>query len=112
MKAILAKKQHRKRISMTITTICCAKRHIKRIVIIKNERSTTYIYGQIATGIGQATVGGLGINGRTFILNGAQLALYNTAGQCVATGIGQVTAPAPGVYVLKSGRMSWKMMMK
>lgn len=78
----------------------------------QNERSTTYIYGQIATGIGQATVGGLSINGRTFILNGAQLALYNTAGQCVATGIGQVTAPAPGVYVLKSGRMSWKMMMK
>lgn len=78
----------------------------------QNERSTTYIYGQIATGIGQATVGGLGINGRTFILNGAQLALYNTAGQCVATGIGQVTAPAPGVYVLKSGHMSWKMMMK
>lgn len=78
----------------------------------QNERSTTYIYGQIATGIGQATVGGLGINGRTFTLNGAQLALYNTAGQCVATGIGQVTAPAPGVYVLKSGRMSWKMMMK
>lgn len=78
----------------------------------QNERSTTYIYGQIATGIGQTTVGGLGINGRTFTLNGAQLALYNTAGQCVATGIGQVTAPAPGVYVLKSGRMSWKMMMK
>lgn len=78
----------------------------------QNERSTTYIYGQIATGIGQATVGGLSINGRTFILNGVQLALYNTAGQCVATGIGQVTAPAPGVYVLKSGRMSWKMMMK
>lgn len=78
----------------------------------QNERSTTYIYGQIATGIGQTTVGGLSINGRTFILNGAQLALYNTAGQCVATGIGQVTAPAPGVYVLKSGRMSWKMMMK
>lgn len=78
----------------------------------QNERSTTYIYGQIATGIGQATVGGLSINGRTFILNGTQLALYNTAGQCVATGIGQVTAPAPGVYVLKSGRMSWKMMMK
>lgn len=78
----------------------------------QNERSTTYIYGQIATGIGQATVGGLSINGRTFTLNGAQLALYNTAGQCVATGIGQVTAPAPGVYVLKSGRMSWKMMMK
>lgn len=78
----------------------------------QNERSTTYIYGQITTGIGQTTVGGLGINGRTFILNGAQLALYNTAGQCVATGIGQVTAPAPGVYVLKSGRMSWKMMMK
>ncbi len=78
----------------------------------QNERSTTYTYGQIATGIGQATVGGLSINGRTFILNGAQLALYNTAGQCVATGIGQVTAPAPGVYVLKSGRMSWKMMMK
>lgn len=78
----------------------------------QNERSTTYTYGQIATGIGQATVGGLSINGRTFILNGAQLALYNTAGQCVATGIGQVTAPAPGVYVLKSGHMSWKMMMK
>ena len=78
----------------------------------QNERSTTYIYGQIATGIGQATVGGLNINGRTFILNGAQLALYNTAGQCVATGIGQVTAPSPGVYVLKSGHMSWKMMMK
>lgn len=78
----------------------------------QNERSTTYIYGQIATGIGQTTVGGLSINGRTFILNGAELALYNTAGQCVATGIGQVTAPAPGVYVLKSGRMSWKMMMK
>lgn len=78
----------------------------------QNERSRTYIYGQIATGIGQATVGGLSINGRTFILNGAQLALYNTAGQCVATGIGQVTAPAPGVYVLKSGHMSWKMMMK
>lgn len=78
----------------------------------QNERSTTYIYGQIATGIGQATVGGLSINGRTFILNGAQLALYNTAGQCVATGIGQVTAPSPGVYVLKSGHMSWKMMMK
>lgn len=78
----------------------------------QNERSTTYIYGQIATGIGQTTVGGLSINGRTFTLNGAQLALYNTAGQCVATGIGQVTAPAPGVYVLKSGRMSWKMMMK
>lgn len=78
----------------------------------QNERSTTYIYGQIATGIGQTTVGGLSINGRTFILNGAQLALYNTAGQCVATGIGQVTAPAPGVYVLKSGHMSWKMMMK
>lgn len=78
----------------------------------QNERSTTYIYGKIATGIGQATVGGLSINGRTFILNGAQLALYNTAGQCVATGIGQVTAPAPGVYVLKSGHMSWKMMMK
>lgn len=78
----------------------------------QNERSTTYTYGQIATGIGQATVGGLSINGRTFTLNGAQLALYNTAGQCVATGIGQVTAPAPGVYVLKSGRMSWKMMMK
>lgn len=78
----------------------------------QNERSTTYIYGQIATGIGQTTVGGLSINGRTFTLNGAQLALYNTAGQCVATGIGQVTAPTPGVYVLKSGRMSWKMMMK
>lgn len=76
------------------------------------EDTTTYTYGQIATGIGQTTVGGLGINGRTFTLNGAQLALYNTAGQCVATGIGQVTAPAPGVYVLKSGRMSWKMMMK
>lgn len=76
------------------------------------EDATTYTYGQITTGIGQTTVGGLGINGRTFILNGAQLALYNTAGQCVATGIGQVTAPAPGVYVLKSGRMSWKMMMK
>lgn len=76
------------------------------------EDATTYTYGQIATGIGQATVGGLSINGRTFILNDAQLALYNTAGQCVATGIGQVTAPAPGVYVLKSGRMSWKMMMK
>ena len=80
----------------------------------QNEKTqtTTYTYGQIATGIGQATVGGLSINGRTFILNGAQLALYNTAGQCVATGIGQVTAPAPGVYVLKSGHMSWKMMMK
>lgn len=78
----------------------------------QNERTVTYIYGQITTGIGQTTVGGLGINGRTFTLNGAQLALYNTAGQCVATGIGQVTAPAPGVYVLKSGRMSWKMMMK
>ena len=76
------------------------------------EDTTTYTYGQITTGIGQATVGGLSINGRTFILNGAQLALYNTAGQCVATGIGQVTAPTPGVYVLKSGRMSWKMMMK
>lgn len=76
------------------------------------EDTTTYTYGQITTGIGQTTVGGLGINGRTFILNGAQLALYNTAGQCVATGIGQVTAPAPGVYVLKSGHMSWKMMMK
>lgn len=76
------------------------------------EDTTTYTYGQITTGIGQTTVGGLGINGRTFTLNGAQLALYNTAGQCVATGIGQVTAPAPGVYVLKSGRMSWKMMMK
>lgn len=76
------------------------------------EDTTTYTYGQITTGIGQTTVGGLGINGRTFILNGAQLALYNTAGQCVATGVGQVTAPAPGVYVLKSGRMSWKMMMK
>lgn len=76
------------------------------------EDATTYTYGQITTGIGQTTVGGLGINGRTFILNGAQLALYNTAGQCVATGVGQVTAPAPGVYVLKSGRMSWKMMMK
>lgn len=78
----------------------------------QNENTTTYTYGQIATGIGQTTVGGLSINGRTFILNGAQLALYNTAGQCVATGIGQVTAPAPGVYVLKSGHMSWKMMMK
>ena len=78
----------------------------------QNENTTTYTYGQITTGIGQTTVGGLSINGRTFILNGAQLALYNTAGQCVATGIGQVTAPAPGVYVLKSGRMSWKMMMK
>lgn len=78
----------------------------------QNENSTTYTYGQITTGIGQTTVGGLSINGRTFILNGAQLALYNTAGQCVATGIGQVTAPAPGVYVLKSGHMSWKMMMK
>lgn len=78
----------------------------------QHEYYTTYTYGQIATGIGQTTVGGLSINGRTFILNGAQLALYNTAGQCVATGIGQVTAPAPGVYVLKSGRMSWKMMMK
>lgn len=76
------------------------------------ETTTTYTYGQIATGIGQTTVGGLSINGRTFILNGAQLALYNTAGQCVATGIGQVTAPTPGVYVLKSGHMSWKMMMK
>lgn len=76
------------------------------------EDTTTYTYGQITTGIGQTTVGGLGINGRTFTLNGAQLALYNTAGQCVATGVGQVTAPAPGVYVLKSGRMSWKMMMK
>lgn len=76
------------------------------------EDATTYTYGQITTGIGQTTVGGLGINGRTFILNGAQLALYNTAGQCVATGIGQVTAPAPGIYVLKSGHMSWKMMMK
>ena len=78
----------------------------------QNENTTTYTYGQIATGIGQATVGGLSINGRTFILNDAQLALYNTAGQCVATGIGQVTAPAPGVYVLKSGHISWKMMMK
>lgn len=78
----------------------------------QNERTVTYIYGQITTGIGQTTVGGLGINGRTFTLNGAQLALYNTAGQCVATGVGQVTAPAPGVYVLKSGHMSWKMMMK
>lgn len=78
----------------------------------QNENTTTYTYGQITTGIGQTTVGGLSINGRTFILNGAQLALYNTAGQCVATGIGQVTAPAPGVYVLKSGHMSWKMMMK
>lgn len=78
----------------------------------QNENTTTYTYGQITTGIGQTTVGGLSINGRTFILNGAQLALYNTAGQCVATGIGQVTAPAPGVYVLKSGHISWKMMMK
>lgn len=91
--------------------ILCEKSNYKNNYS-QEEATTTYTYGQITTGIGQATVGGLSINGRTFILNGAQLALYNTAGQCVATGIGQVTAPAPGVYVLKSGHMSWKMMMK
>ena len=74
----------------------------------------TYTYGEITTGINNAHVSatGLAIDGRTLSIDGAQLKLYNTAGLCVAQGKGSVTAPAPGVYVLKSGNTTWKMTLK
>lgn len=73
-----------------------------------------YTYGSITTGIDNAHVSatGLGIDGRTLSIDGAWLMLYNVAGQCVAQGKGSVTAPTPGVYVLKSGNNTWKMMLK
>ena len=74
----------------------------------------TYTYGDVTTGINNAHVSatGLAIDGRTLSIDGAQLTLYNTAGLCVAQGKGSVTAPAPGVYVLKSGNTTWKMTLK
>lgn len=74
----------------------------------------TYTYGEVTTGINNAYVSatGLAIDGRTLSIDGAQLTLYNTAGLCVAQGKGSVTAPAPGVYVLKSGNTTWKMTLK
>ena len=79
-----------------------------------SKTETVYTYGSITTGIDNAHVSatGLGIDGRTLSIDGAWLMLYNVAGQCVAQGKGSVTAPTPGVYVLKSGNNTWKMMLK
>ena len=78
------------------------------------QNTDTYTYGEVTTGINNAHVSatGLAIDGRTLSIDGAQLTLYNTAGLCVAQGKGSVTAPAPGVYVLKSGNTTWKMTLK
>lgn len=78
------------------------------------QNTDTYTYGEVTTGINNAHVSatGLAIDGRTLSIDGAQLKLYNTTGLCVAQGKGSVTAPAPGVYVLKSGNTTWKMTLK
>ena len=41
------------------------------------------------------------VNGRTFSLNGTQLALYDTAGLLITKAKDAVTAPAAGLYLLK-----------
>lgn len=52
------------------------------------------------------------VNGRTFSLNGTQLALYDTAGQLVTKAKDAVTAPAAGLYLLKAGGKTLKVMVK
>ena len=79
------------------------------------HQATAYTYGQVTTGISDALAPGkaaVGINGRTLTLSGLPLSLYNAAGQLVGQGTGQVTAPAPGAYILKSGNSTWKMVLK
>lgn len=52
------------------------------------------------------------VNGRTFSLNGTQLALYDTAGQLVTKAKDAVTAPAAGLYLLKADGKTLKVMVK
>lgn len=57
-------------------------------------------------------VGKVQVNGRTFSLNGTQLALYDTAGQLVTKAKDAVTAPAAGLYLLKADGKTLKVMVK
>lgn len=52
------------------------------------------------------------VNGRTFSLNGTQLALYDTAGQLVTKAKDTVTAPAAGLYLLKADGKTLKVVVK
>lgn len=52
------------------------------------------------------------VNGRTFSLNGTQLALYDTAGQLVTKAKDAVTAPAAGLYLLKADGKTLKVVVK
>lgn len=52
------------------------------------------------------------VNGRTFSLNGTQLALYDTAGLLITKAKDAVTAPAAGLYLLKADGKTLKVMVK
>lgn len=52
------------------------------------------------------------VNGRTFSLNGTQLALYDTAGQLITKAKDAVTAPAAGLYLLKADGKTLKVVVK
>lgn len=52
------------------------------------------------------------VNGRTFSLNGTQLALYDTTGQLVTKAKDAVTAPAAGLYLLKADGKTLKVVVK
>lgn len=52
------------------------------------------------------------VSGRTFSLNGTQLALYDTAGQLVTKAKDAVTAPAAGLYLLKADGKTLKVVVK
>ena len=76
----------------------------------------TYHYGDVTLSavddLSADMVAQVQVNGRTFSLNGTQLALYDTAGQLVTKAKDAVTAPAAGLYLLKADGKTLKVMVK
>lgn len=76
----------------------------------------TYHYGDVTLSavddLSADMVAQMQVNGRTFSLNGTQLALYDTAGQLVTKAKDAVTAPAAGLYLLKADGKTLKVMVK
>lgn len=81
--------------------------------------TTTYSYGKISVvdGIGSVTANDapkVAVNGNTITAEGcADIALYSVDGSLAATGTnGTVTAPAKGLYILKAGKDSVKVLVR
>lgn len=76
----------------------------------------TYHYGDVTLSavddLSADMVAQVQVNGRTFSLNGTQLALYDTAGQLITKAKDAVTAPAAGLYLLKADGKTLKVMVK